>query len=262
MTTRRRLAVFATGIALFAGLLTATFVVPFGLLAGRSAEAEIVADLSDHLVAITTGFTGARVLLFGAREAEGDVVVVVRGPRRPMVVRRKGRIAGIWVNEAEMRFQDVPAYYTVASNVPLETIPDSVRARHELGSGFVRMVPPEPAARDEVMAFRAALIRNMQGADLYYVPEPAPVAFLGDTLFRTNIILPANAPVGLYEAAIFLIRDDDVVSAQSTPLQVSKIGFEAWVFDFAHRHALAYGVLAILIAVVAGWLASAIFRKD
>ncbi|TVR82310.1 MAG: hypothetical protein EA405_07005 [Rhodospirillales bacterium] len=259
---RRRLATVATAVALFTGMLAVALAVPFGLFAGRSAEAEIIADLSEHLIAITTGFTGARVLLFGAREGDGEVVVVVRGPRKPMVVRRKGRVAGIWINEAEMTFRDVPAYYSVAASAPLDDLPASVRARHEIGSGYLRMVAPADAPAAEVGPFREALIRNMRRADLFYVPEPAPLAFLGDTLFRTDVFFPANAPVGLYEAAIFLVRDGDVVSAQSTPLQVSKVGFEAWVFDFAHRHALAYGVLAILIAVVAGWLASAIFRKD
>ena len=44
----------------------------------------LVADASRHLVAITTGFVGTKVLLFGATEGEGDVIIVVRGPARPL----------------------------------------------------------------------------------------------------------------------------------------------------------------------------------
>lgn len=112
-----------------------------------------------------------------------------------------------------------------------------------------------------VRPFREALIRNMRREQLYY-RDPGVILFPGRQLFRVDIGFPANAPVGRYEVEVYLMQDGQVASAQSTPLQISKIGFEAWVFDFAHRHALSYGVLAILIAVVAGWSASAMFRRD
>ena len=226
-----------------------------------AARADLVADLSEHLVAITTGFTGAKVLLFGATGGEGDVVVVVRGPLNAEVVRRKGRKAGIWVNQAEMVFEGVPSYYAVAASRPLsEFLPERVAERERIGVRNLRVKPPEDAEPAEVESFRTALIRNKQKVNLYSV-EPERITFLGNRLFRTDMYFPANAPVGTYIVRVFLLQDGEVVSAEITPLVVSKIGFEAGVFDFAHRHSLAYGVLAILIAVVAGWTASIAFHK-
>ncbi len=237
---------------------------PFLLLslgAPGSASAQLVVDLSDHLVPITTGFTGTDVLLFGTTEGQGDVVVVVRGPESEVVVRRKGRKLGIWVNEAEMRFRGVPGYYAMATNRPLnEFLPERVAARHQIGVDNLRVSAPEGADPAEAETFRAALIRNKIQATLFSA-EPEYIAFLGNRLFRTDMRFPANAPVGTYIVQIFLVEDGEVVSAEITPLVVSKVGFEAGVFHFAHRHSLAYGVLAILIAVVAGWTASAVFRK-
>ncbi|MGZ8996701.1 MAG: TIGR02186 family protein, partial [Rhodospirillales bacterium] len=91
--------------------------------------------------------------------------------------------------------------------------------------------------------------------------EPGRILFLGNRLFRTDLWFPANAPVGRYVVQVFLIRDGEVASAEITPLIVSKVGFEASVYNFAQRYSLAYGVLAILIAAGAGWAANAIFRK-
>lgn len=226
----------------------------------RKANAQIVADISDHLIAVTTGFTGAELLLFGAAES-GTVVVVVRGPRGPFVVRRKARVAGIWVNRAEMTFRNVPRYYAVASSEPLDSIPPAVRARHEMGVDALRMETPRDENPERIARYRQALIRNMQNDNLYY-REPARVNFLGSQLFRVDVRFPANAPVGLYEVSVYLVRDGDVISAQSSPLHVSRLGLEAWIFDFAHRRPLSYGVLAIALAVVAGWGASIIFRKE
>jgi hypothetical protein len=80
------------------------------LVATAPARAQdLVADLSSHLIAVTTGFSGTSLLLFGATQGEGDVVVVVRGPDKPETVRRKRRTLGIWVNRDTYAFAAVPS---------------------------------------------------------------------------------------------------------------------------------------------------------
>lgn len=226
-----------------------------------AARAQLVADLSEHLIAITTGFVGTDVLLFGAIEGSGDVVVVVRGPSRTEIVRRKARIAGIWVNERELVLQNVPSFYVVASAKPLTDILSTVaRNRHEIGFDYLHFTTSRPAPPDQVEEFRRALIRNKENDDLY-AEETGKVSFLGSRLFRTRIYFPSNVPTGTYTADVFLVRDGAVVSAQSTPLIVSKVGFGAELFDFAHRRPALYGILAVVVALAAGWLAGVAFRR-
>ena len=235
----------------------------FGLLlAGDGRATPLVADLSDYLVAITTGFTGTDVLLFGAIDEPGDVVVVVRGSDRPVVMHRKSRIAGIWVNTATMTFEDVPSFYSIASSRPLEEIAgDSVRARNEFGVEFLKIeLPSAKASPNVAKAWEEALIRNKQRSNLFPV-EVGRVDFLGNQLFRTDIFFPANVPTGTYQAQTFLLRDGQVISAQVTPLIVSKIGLEAEIFNFAQEQSALYGLIAILVALMAGWLAHIAFRK-
>lgn len=226
-----------------------------------TARAQLVADLSEHLIAITTGFVGTDVLLFGAIEGPGDVVVVVRGPQRTEIVRRKARIAGIWVNEREMVLNNVPSFYVVASAKPLsEILSPVVRMRHEIGFDVLQFVPTRAAPPSEVEEFRSALIRNKQRDELY-LEEIGKVSFLGSRLFRTRINFPSNVPTGTYTADVFLVRDGNVVSAQSTPLVVGKVGFGAELFDFAHQRPALYGILAVVVALAAGWLAGVAFRR-
>lgn len=222
---------------------------------------ELVADLSSHLIAITTGFTGTDVVLFGAVDGPGDVAVVVQGPQGETVVRRKSRVAGIWLNTDSLGFAEVPGYYTVATTRPLaELAGEAVLSRHEIGVDHLRLVPEEDVAPEELGAFRAALIRNKQEQGLYGAGTDQ-VAFLGGRLFRTTIYFPANVPTGAYTVGVFLIRDGEVVSAQITPLAVSKVGLSADVSEFATRQSALYGVFALVFAIAAGWLASVIFRK-
>lgn len=221
----------------------------------------LVADLSKHLVAVTTGFVGTDLLLFGATNGEGDVVVVVRGPEQRDIVRRKERVAGIWVNRQQFPFSEIPAFYSVASSRPLQEIADSpLLARHQIGLQYLRFNPGEVASEAVTASFRNALIRNKQRLGVFH-DRLGKVRFVAPRLFRTDVHLPSNVPTGTYTVTVYLIRDGEVRSAQTTPLVVSKIGIGARVFEFAHRHAAIYGILAILMALFAGWLAGVIFRK-
>ena len=222
----------------------------------------LIADLSQHLVAITAGFTGADVVMFGATDGPGDVIVVVTGPPKPMIVRRKERFAGIWVNRDSMLFPDAPTFYGVAASRPIDEIlaPNQLD-RHQIGVDHIRLLPPNPEARrDDIPEFREALVRARR-RDGLYGGEPGKVAFLGEKLFRARMALPAKVATGTYRVQVFLVRDGQVVTVQTTPLLVGKIGFSADVFDFAHQLSAFYGLVAILIAAAAGWTAAAAFRR-
>ena len=232
------------------------------MLSASSRADTLVADLSQHLVGITRGFAGADVLLFGAVEGHGDVVVITRGPERPAVMHRKSRILGVWANTASMTFDRVPSFYAIASSRPLEEIaPATVLARNEMGVERLRLVLARAKASPNVAAeWRAGLIRNFQKSGLY-ANSVRNVTFLGNRLFRTRITLPSNVPTGTYQVQVFLLVDGRVVSAQTTPLSVSKIGGEAVVFDFAYNQPAMYGLIAIALALMAGWFAHLAFRK-
>ena len=233
------------------------FLLVFSLLCGGPARAEeLVADLTSHLIAITTGFTGASVVLFGAVDGPGDVIVAVRGPDREMTVRRKSRVAGIWVNTQEVTFAIVPSFYAVAASRPmLDILSPAAAAFYRLGISNLKLAASTPAPSVVVDAFRTALERTQQQAGLF-VERLGKVDFLGERLFRTTIMFPSNVPTGTYLVEVFLVRDKDVVSGQTTPLVVSKVGVDASVFDFATRQPGFYGAIAVLTAIVAGWLAS------
>jgi uncharacterized protein (TIGR02186 family) len=240
------------------GLLVMLFVLS---VAGPARAQGLVADLSSHLVAISTGFVGTDVVLFGATDGVGDVIVVVRGPEQEATVRRRGRVGGIWMNVDGVTFESVPSFFVVAANRPLaDMLPDAERARMEIGYEHIRMTPARVVSQRRLEEFRPALIREKQEEGLYG-REVGQVAFLGEKLFRTNVHFPANVPTGLYTVSVFLARDGQIVNAQTTPLVVSKIGFSAEIFDFAQREALYYGVLAVFAAIFAGWTAAAMFRR-
>lgn len=220
----------------------------------------IVADLTSHLIAIGSGFTGDSVVLFGATDGPGDVVAAVRGPSRDMTIWRKGKVAGIWVNAESVSFANVPSFYAVAASRPIdEILPPGSAALYRIGTANLKLEAKPPSSPEVSRRFAEALIAEQQQAGLFG-GEPLKISFLGERLFRTTFTFPANVPTGNYLVEVFLVRDRDVVGGQTTPLVVSKVGLDAAVSDFATRQSAAYGAIAVVTALVAGWLASLPFR--
>ena len=201
------------------------------------------------------------MLLFGAVDGVGVVVVVVRGPAKPEIIRRKERQAGIWINSGSAQVDSVPSFYRVASTKPLaEIASEAVLDRHQIGLDHLDLAIDSHDSGADTQSYRDALMRLKQKKGLYG-DKVEQIGFMSHRLFRTEIHFPANVPVGTYLVEVYLIQGGDVVSAQTTPLVISKIGIGADVFDFAHQQAAAYGLIAIALAAAAGWLAAAAFKK-
>ena len=243
------------GAALAAALAAAPVATP------QARDEPLSIALSTRHIEINSSFTGTSILLFGAVGAEGEVVVTVRGPEAPMVVRRKRRAAGIWINRDSVAFRDVPQYYAVAASRPLaEVAPAALRARERLGADRLPLEAIWIRTADDADAFRDALRRHKRRESLYR-PEAGRVAFIDEALFHTALAFPANVPTGDYRVEARLIRDGRVLGARSTTLRIEKGGFSAEVFAFARAEEALYGLVAIALALMAGWLGGLAFRK-
>lgn len=237
-----------------------------GLFFGAAARAEdLVSGLSQDSIEITSNYTGSTIVVFGAIErpisnAPRDIVVVVRGPETTLTVRRKDRIAGIWINRDRAEFSGMPAYYFIASTRPVKDIASS-GMRTRLGIGLDVLRASSVHAHHDPAPFRDALVRWQIKSHLY-AEIPGGVQYLSDTLFRAQVPVPANVARGDYTAQVFLFRNGYVISAQSTPFSISNFGLERQLFNFAHDRPLAYGVFAVAAAMLLGWVSSFVFRQS
>lgn len=224
----------------------------FLLLSAPAWAAPITADLSSHQVEIHSGFTGTELLLFGARNDPGDIVVIVRGPSRHVIIRKKERAAGIWVNRGEARFHDIPLFYAIASSKPLKKLKE-----HQL---FTPLEIKNLSTDTKSNHYELALERIMKQNSLY-AESAGEVEFMGETLFKTRFSFPDNMPRGTYTAEIYLFSDGQLSGVQSIPVQVYKTGFDAFLYDAAHEHRLLYGLISVLLALSIGWFAGWLFQR-
>lgn len=230
------------------------------------------ADISAREIAIESTFAGVRIVVFGTvlhsrqpidQPGIYDVVVVIQGPNEPVVVRRKSRVAGIWINTESQRFESVPGYYAVLSTGPLADLSDpQTLQRFAIGFENLPLVPAGAKADDARQAeFRAALVRLKERQGLFRASEEG-VEFIGSHLFRATVDLPANVPIGEFSIDIYLFRDGKLLNHHLSRLVIRKQGFEELVHRTAFEYPLLYGILAVVMAISAGLLASAVFRRD
>jgi uncharacterized protein (TIGR02186 family) len=228
--------------------------------------------LSTDRVSITSGFSGADLTIFGAldnadplisRRGRYDIVVVLEGPARPVVVRKKTRVLGVWVNTQSETFVNVPVSYSVATTRSMQDItnPESFR-RLALGAGNINIAPLNPEDDPATIQEFTAALRERKRATGLYIERIGGVQFLSQSLFRATLPLAPNVPVGTHRARAFLFKNGVFIKENSAQLVIMKSGFEERIHRAAQQDSLLYGIFAVGLAFLTGWAGRLIFRKD
>lgn len=234
----------------------------------------LVTDLSQNEIQITSQFAGSQLLLFGALERHAtesiqndeisvqgldyDIIVVVQSEPTDLVIRKKEKIGGIWINNENQTVRGVPGYYVIGSTRDLDDFlsPEDQRS---LGLGLknIKVTNDDDI---EVEEYKEALIRNMVSKRLYQ-EESGNVTVKDEILFRANLDFPSNMPVGSYKADVYLVRDGNIIINHRTDLLVDKTGIERLIYNFAHEFPPLYGIMAILLAISAGLFSGFVAQK-
>ena len=234
-----------------------------------AAEPVLVPDISARSIEIRYSFSGAQLLLFGAILYPGgrvpahpaDVIVVLKGPVEPILVRQKEKIAGIWMNADSNRFRSAPGFYSVASSAPVRKLVDErTAAIYELGLQDLQLSPGGGALPEKERRFETGLLDLRERHGLY-AENSRGVEISQGVLYRARIAIPSQVPVGTYTAETFLVADGKVIAAATREIEIGKSGFERFIALAAQRHGFLYGLAAVLLALGLGWSAALAFGR-
>jgi len=218
----------------------------------------MVADISQTSVEIQSNFNGTQLLVFGARNMPGELAIVVRGPTANVKLRRKERIAGMWMHVDQRKYGDLPIFYAVASTKPLKQLA-APAVLQSLGLGESRLMLASTQTSDDV--FDPALVRLLSSKHWWQSPF-AHITYFGESLFKARLDLPDTLPRGDYTAEIYLFDRGHLLGFQTIPVTVFHTGIDARIFDKATNHGALYGLIAVLMALLGGWLAHRLFHRE
>jgi uncharacterized protein (TIGR02186 family) len=235
------------------------------LLAGAR-DPILVPEVSQHEVQLRQGFTGADLLLFGAilnpegnRAGDYDIVVVLKGPTQSIVVREKQKALGIWLNADSTEFRSAPAFFAVASSRPIRKIvDDKTAAIYELGLPWLQLSPIGAIDPSEQKRFSSGLVELNRRGGLYQEDQTG-VQVKAQVLYQARISLPSSVPIGMYTAETFAVSKGRVVTSATSRIEVRKIGAEGAIAGFAQDNGFLYGLFAVAVSVLMGWIAGRLF---
>lgn len=232
----------------------------------------LVVALASERIGITSSFSGTQVIAISVVERDGqsvsrsgdyDAVVLVRGPLRTQVTRRKVRWLGLWVNGPSRTYVGTPTYFAALANRPFSDIAnDRLRAEHSLGLDALKLsTRGRLPGGDEDRVFRDAFVAAKKADALYFEGE-TNISFITDNVFRSHIPLPANTPVGAYSVEVLLFSGGALIARSEGAFETVKEGLEATIFRASREQPLAYGLFSVALALAMGWIAGIVFRRN
>lgn len=234
-----------------------------------AAPPRLISDVAPERIDIEYSFAGAELLIYGAIQYPGgrtprtapELAIVLRGPPEAITLRQKEKMLGIWVNRRAVRYETAPAFYSIATTAPIaELVDERTAAIYELGLSHLQLSPASTNPPEEIRLFEQGLIDVRRRGRLYQ-ENPGGIEFTENILYRTRIPIPSDVPVGTYTAEIYLIRNGQIDASTSRDIAIDKSGFERSIYLAAQRHSALYGAVAVLMALVMGWLAGFIVRR-
>lgn len=220
----------------------------------------IISGISTNEINIDTKFSGTEILLFGAKSDVGDVIIVVRGPKKDYIVSKKGQVLGIWYNVKRLKFDDAYSYYSIFSTDSDFLENEKLSSDLEIGQDNIKF---NIIGKAKVHHIDELLneFRNKLQKDNLYSDNQAKIEFLNETLFKVILQFPKNISSGVYTVEIYLLDDNNLSAFQSIPIYVNQVGLSARIHDMAYKNSVLYGIMAVLIALFSGWIANFIFNK-
>ncbi len=222
--------------------------------------APLISGISTNEINIDTKFKGAQILLFGAKGDAGNIVITVRGPKKNFLVTKKQKILAVWYNGTRINFENSYSFFSIFSTFNNGEIQEDIMSDLELGKDFLEFSTNNKISDKNNSDFKAQLIEKMEKNNLYN-NNVSKVEFLDETLFKVMLNFPKNIVRGIYTVELYLIKENTLISFQSIPIYVNQIGISAKISDFAIQQDMIYGIIAVMLALIVGWLANYIFAR-
>jgi uncharacterized protein (TIGR02186 family) len=222
--------------------------------------APLISGISTNEINIDTKFKGAQILLFGAKGDAGNIVITVRGPKKNFLVTKKQKILAVWYNGTRINFENSYSFFSIFSTFNNGEIQEDIMSDLELGKDFLEFSTSDKISEKNNNDFKAQLIEKMEKNNLYN-NNVNKVEFLDETLFKVMLNFPKNIVRGIYTVELYLIKENTLISFQSIPIYVNQVGISAKISDFAIQQDMIYGIIAVMLALIVGWLANYIFAR-
>ena len=232
-------------------------------LFSNAVVAEAYFDISENNIKIETNFIGKEVIIFGILNDDQETIMTIKGPEKKALIQKKERILGFWFNTKKITYNQIPSIFFIASSNEIEDIlPTSTIIKEELS--FDYLLENKTSQRNFISdisldTWKSNFVRIKKNKNLFKEYE---IENIDNKLFQTRIFFPAKSIPGEYKVNVYQIKDNLIINNKEKVITLKKSGIGNQIYNFAHKNAAAYGLFAIIFAVLSGFLAATLFRRS
>ena len=232
-------------------------------LFSNAVVAEAYFDISENNIKIETNFIGKEVIIFGILNDDQETIMTIKGPEKNVLIQKKERILGFWFNTKKITYNQIPSIFFIASSNEIEDIlPTSTIIKEELS--FDYLLENKTSQRNFISdisldTWKSNFVRIKKNKNLFKEYE---IENIDNKLFQTRIFFPAKSIPGEYKVNVYQIKDNLILNNKEKVITLKKSGIGNQIYNFAHKNAAAYGLFAIIFAVLSGFLAATLFRRS
>ena len=233
------------------------------VLFSNTALAEAYFDISENNIKIETNFIGKEVIIFGILNDDQETIMTIKGPKKNAVIQKKERILGFWFNTKQITYNQIPSIFFIASSNNIEDIlPASTIIKEELSFNY--LLENKTSQRNFISdvsldTWKDNFVRIKKSKNLF---KEYNVENIDNKLFQTRIFFPAKSIPGEYKVNVYQIENNLILNNKEKIITLKKSGVGSQIYNFAHNNAAAYGLFAIIFAIMSGFLAATLFRRS
>jgi len=239
------------------------------VLATAQSASALTCKVNPNTVAINLSYHGATLTVTGENTAGDELVIRIGNAAGETHYKYMGKAGGFfWMKKGNVGFKNVPGVYLLYTSRDIEHLLDPAGQKANLiGYEALKAAAEMETTSDELNGNEAKwkdeFIRFKEHQNLYAIHSGTVTRQHGATsdTFQAEVAWPYQAPPGTYTVEVMAIRNGQVAERSESSFTVARTGVVEWLSNLAFNSPAAYGIMAVVVAIVAGFAVGMIFRK-
>ena len=215
-------------------------------------------------IEVGTFFNGKQIVVKAEIPDCSGVIVKLVGKDEDIVLNKKGKKAFIWLNVARVTVKYVPSIYILACSDNLSEICSIAEQEKEL-LGYNSLKGKVVFESDNQLSGTEfnELIKFKEHNGYYCINNNMSINIASDQklILTAALDIPSFISEGTYSVVIYCFQDGNLLDKAAANLYVEKVGLPLFITNLSKNSPALYGILAIIVALIAGGIIGLIFIK-
>lgn len=214
--------------------------------------------IEPNMIIIGASYHGTTFKVTGKIPTYAEAVINVVGQKKDTAFKKKGKALGfLWMNLGTVVFHDVPNLYLLylSNTYDAEVLPAGLDV-------LKNKISISPDTEDKDFLFDEFIKLKTKEGLYSTVPNAIQYGKISNGMksFTCTVKLPSKLVPGTYQVRVIAMRNNKIIANSVQNLKVKEEGLPNLVAFLAINYSTLYGILATVIAIIAGLIMGVVFK--